>query len=255
MAPVYADHPFSLIPDPRPEGVNTVDDMFDDVATEMACVHNCLIRGINAIYLQAPHIQPADQKAFLNFASLWGKMISLHHTEEEAIFFPGIEKIAGEPGIMSGNVEQHHLFHDGLEQFVAYVQACLEGKEAYDGKALVGIIDSFGAVLTEHLVDEIKVLMDLRKYGTEQFKEYPAITKALAEAALANAGATTGIIFVLTCLDVNYEGGRWTKFPPVPWLINMMFRYIHFWVHLDWWKFGPCDRLGNMKPLYAVPKE
>ncbi|CAK7236712.1 hypothetical protein SBRCBS47491_009731 [Sporothrix bragantina] len=255
MAPVYADHPFKLIPDPRPEGEKTVNDMFDDVATEMACVHNCLIRGINAIYLQAPHIKPADQKPFLNFASLWGKMINMHHKEEEVVFFPNIEKLAGEPGIMEDNVEQHHLFHEGLERYIAYVQACLEGKEAYDGKTLVGFIDSFGAILTQHLTDEISTLMGLRKYGTEQFKEYPALASKLGEAALANAGSTTGIIFVMTCLDVNFENGRWTDFPPIPWIINMMFRYIHFWVHSDWWKFAPCDRLGSMRPLHAVPEE
>ncbi|CAK7210957.1 hypothetical protein SEUCBS140593_001005 [Sporothrix eucalyptigena] len=255
MAPVYADHPFKLIPDPRPEGEKTQNDMFDDVATEMTCVHNCFIRGINAVCLQAPYVKPAETKAFLNYAQLWSKMLHMHHKEEEAIFFPGVEKIAGEEGIMAANVEQHHAFHEGLERYEAYIQACLENKEQFNGKVLVEIIDTFGAILTQHLTEEITTLMDLRKYGTEQFKDYPAMASQLAEQALKNAGTTTGIIFVVTCLDVHFEGGRWSNFPPIPWIINMMFRYIHFWVHSDWWKFGPCDRLGNLRPLYAVPKE
>lgn len=229
--------------------------MFDDVAVEMTCVHNCFIRGINAIYLQAPHIKPQDVKAFVKYAALWSQVLHLHHHEEESIFFPGIEKIANEPGLMAGNVDQHHAFHDGLEAYEKYIDAVLAGTEEFDGKKLTDIIDSFGAILTQHLTEEISTLLSLKKYGAEQFKEYPALCAKLAEQAIATAGATTGIIFIVTCLDVHFEGGRWSAFPPIPWFVNLMFRYINFWVHRDWWKFGPCDRLGNMRHLYAVPAE
>lgn len=229
--------------------------MFDDLAVEMTCVHNCFIRGINAIYLQAPYITQADAKSFCNYAAVWSKMIHIHHHEEESIFFPEVEKMANEEGLMAGNVEQHHAFHDGLENYQAFVDGVLSGKDVYDGKKLVSIIDSFGGILTQHLTDEIPTLLGLKKFGTEKFKDYKALANKLAENALAAAGSTTGIIFVVTCLDVNFEGGRWSDFPPIPWVVNMMFRYIHFWVHRDWWRFAPCDRLGSMRPLYAVPAE
>ena len=53
--------------------------------------------------------------------------------------------------------------------------------------------------------------------------------------------------------DVNYEGGRWANWPPAPWFILWFCRNIAFWAHSDWWRFGACDRLGNMQPLYAIP--
>ncbi|ERS96218.1 uncharacterized protein SPSK_01902 [Sporothrix schenckii 1099-18] len=255
MAPVYADHPFQLIPDPRPEGINTKNDIFDNSAVEMTAIHNCFIRGINAIYLQAPHVKPQEVKAFANYAALWAKMVHIHHHEEETQFFPIVEKMAGEPGLMATNVAQHHEFHDGLEKYTAYVHAVAAGKEPYDGNALRAIIDAFGGVFIQHLTEEITTLMGLRKYGAERFKDYPAECAKLGKQAIASAGATTGIIFVFTCLDVHFEDGRWAAFPPMPWIVVQMFRYVQYWFHTDWWKFGPCDRLGNMRPLYAVPAE
>ena len=208
--------------------------MFDEGAVEMAFVHNCFIRGINAIYLQALHVKPAERKAFLNFAALWEKMVHLHHEEEEAYYFPEIERLAGEPGIMSANVSQHHLFHGGLERYEAYVQACLEDTEAYDGKTLVEIIDSFGHVLAQHLAEEIPTLLDLRKYGTDKFKELPAITASMGERVMKNAGLTTGLMFMLTSLDLHFEGGRWSQFPPIPGPVFFILRHVLYWVHSSW---------------------
>ncbi|KAF6807284.1 hypothetical protein CMUS01_14155, partial [Colletotrichum musicola] len=54
MAPVYADHPYALIPSPafqdsKDEKGPVEPDMFCRVASEMAMVHNMAIRGLNSI--------------------------------------------------------------------------------------------------------------------------------------------------------------------------------------------------------------
>ncbi len=69
---------------------------------------------------------------------------------------------------MEANVEQHHAFQGGLETFIANVRDVLAGKEEYDGAKIVAAIDSFGAVLTEHLSDEIPTIVGLRKFGVEK---------------------------------------------------------------------------------------
>jgi hemerythrin superfamily protein len=136
----------------------------------MACVHNMLIRGLNSIYLQAPHVKPQDEKSFLYYSTCFYELLHVHHGGEEADLFPKIEEMSGEKGLMSRNVEQHHAFHQGLEDYNAYIVSCLKGAEKYDGTKLVGIIDGFGTTLVEHLADEITTILDLVKYKDKMGK-------------------------------------------------------------------------------------
>jgi len=52
-------------------------------------------------------------------------------------------------------------------------------------------------------------------------------------------------------MDIHYEDDMWTEFPPAPWFIKFLVKNVTWWIHSDWWKFGACDRYGNLKPLYA----
>lgn len=167
MSTVYADHPFPLIK--TPEYANKINgtktDLFDHCASEMACVHNLMVRGLNAIYLQAPHIKPADEKGFVHYISLWNQLLHAHHSGEEDEFFPDIEAMAGEKGMMEANVEQHHAFHEPLHAFEGYIEAITAGKDKYDGRKVISLIDAFGPTLMQHLADEIPTIQGLRKYG------------------------------------------------------------------------------------------
>lgn len=147
----------------------------------MACVHNVVLRGLNAIYLQAPHVQPTDEKSFCAFIGHWHAIISLHHAAEEEDGFPMIEKMAGEEGLIDANVEQLHAFLPGLDALGEYAADCAAGKERYDGRRIVEVIDGFGAVLAAHLADEIPTIEGLRKYGEKKMAGLKGVLEAEAE--------------------------------------------------------------------------
>jgi hypothetical protein len=44
-------------------------------ASIMALVHNSIIRGLNSIYLQAPHVGPKDYKDFIAYCYCWYQYI------------------------------------------------------------------------------------------------------------------------------------------------------------------------------------
>lgn len=136
----------------------------------MACVHNMMIRGLNSIYRQAPHIKPQDVKSFLGYSACFYELITVHHAGEEDFLFPKIEEMSGDKGIMDHNVEQHHAFHNGIEKYNDYIKACLSGTETYDGAQLTAIIDDFGKILADHLRDEIPTLIGLAQYGDKMDK-------------------------------------------------------------------------------------
>ncbi|CAJ2513393.1 Uu.00g015120.m01.CDS01 [Anthostomella pinea] len=152
----WADGPFPLIPTPAQQPAEgQQSDVFVDTASEMACVHNTIIRGLNAVYNQAPHVHPQDKKSFLHFAQTMLVYTDVHYRGEETMFFPAVEAMAGEEDIMAANVEQHEAFHDGLHAMEAYLEACLNDVDTYDGDKVVTLIDGFGNTLCEHLADEI----------------------------------------------------------------------------------------------------
>ncbi|KAH8903565.1 hemerythrin HHE cation binding domain-containing protein [Coniochaeta sp. PMI_546] len=255
MAPVYADHPFPLIKSPeftnKQNGTKT--DIFDHCASEMACVHNLLIRGLNAIYLQALYIKPADEKSFVNYILTFSALLHAHHTGEEVDFFPTVEAMAGEKGMMEANVEQHHAFHDPLEAFDQYIQAIAAGQDKYDGKKVVGLIDAFGPALMQHLADEIPTIQGLRKYG-DKMADLQKKFDEEGEKNMKKVGLK-GLSVCLTMMDLHYEDDTWINWPPMPAVVNFLCRNVIWWFVRDTAKFGACDRVGNLKPLYAVPAD
>ncbi|KAI5459693.1 hemerythrin HHE cation binding domain-containing protein [Mariannaea sp. PMI_226] len=250
MAPVYADHPFALILTPAHQEDDP--DIFSNVASEMALVHNMIIRGLNSIYLQAPHVQSKDISSFQRYCMAWYDLLHVHHSGEESQFFPYVETATGKKGIMEKNIQQHEAFHEGLETFKSYIQECISGKVKFDSAKIITIIDEFGETLTQHLREEIPTILGLREYGEDKFSTIKQVFDAEGEDSMKKLGLVAGLPFCFGNHDVNYEDGKWAKWPPAPMAVHLLSRHVTFWAHRDAWKFCACDRLGQMRPLYAV---
>lgn len=148
----------------------------------MTLAHNLLIRGLNSIHCQAPHVKPAEQLAFVGYAQNFVNVLKVHHACEEETFFSEVERMAGERGIMEKNVEEHHAFHGGLDALDGYLAGVARGAEVYDGRRIVDMIDDFGPALSEHLREEIQTLLELKRFGPERMK-------GLADALIAEGKA------------------------------------------------------------------
>lgn len=248
-----AAKPFPLIETPTSKlGHGEEQDQFHRCASEMACVHNMLLRGLNSIYLQAAHIRPENQLSFLKYSACFYELLHVHHSGEEEILFPAIEEMCGEKGIMQRNIEQHHSFHEAIQNYDAYIRACLDSSEAYDGVKLIKLIDAFGYELATHLSDEISTILSLAKHGDKmaQFEKKFEEWSNKDTAQLSVPGTLTWGFFNH---DKQYENGLWKAWPPVPFPAVFLIRWIAYWVHSDWWRFASCDRYGNPKEeLFAT---
>jgi len=185
----------------------------------------------------------------------WYVLVHAHHSGEEKDIFPIIETLAGQKGIMDANVEQHHVFEKGIDAMNLYVKACLIDQDKYDGTKVKTLIDAFAPDLVTHLRDEITTLLGLRSFGNDRLQNLMARFAHVGKQQMAEVGMLTGGMSVLVGHDVGYEGGLHKGFPPAPAPLIWGLRNVGWWVHSDWWKFGPCDRLGNLKPLHAIPVE
>ena len=162
-------------------------------AIEMCIVHNHLIRILNSIYLQAPHVtNPTDIQDFIAYMHAFTMLIHEHHGHEEELFFPWIEEELGIPGYMSPNVEQHHAFGPGLHEFEDYVKGLKEGKVVYDGAKVRAIIDGFGEVLATHLTEEITFLEGMEEFGDKI--NWESVMKRVSKYAVDNANTVCALL-------------------------------------------------------------
>ena len=175
----WADEPIKLIPIPAKHlDENTHASVYS--ACMMAHVHNCLIRGLNAVIQQAPYIptsvspayRPQDVKDLLFYVASWVRTVEHHHHTEETTMFPAIEEFAGEPGLMEGPKHQHEEFTPGLEKLLAYAQETKPEDYRWEGGGgMKDIIDGFTEPLTRHLFDEIDVFLGVGHLDTQGLRK------------------------------------------------------------------------------------
>ncbi|KAI1412111.1 hemerythrin HHE cation binding domain-containing protein [Hypoxylon sp. FL1857] len=252
MSSVYANGPFQLLTTPTyqlSEGEKPNE--FVNAATHMALVHNLIIRSLNAMYLQAPHISAEQEKPFLQFAELWYRVVEHHHRTEEEILFPMLEEMSGDEDVMKENTKQHDAFQTGLALFASYVRQCLAHEKKFNGEEMVRAFHRFAPILWQHLSDEIPTLIGLERYGARTSGFYAKFA-AEVEKTQRELGVLAGAVFVIATHDVEFEGGIHKDFPPIPSAVTWGLRNVAWWAHTDWWQFAPCDRQGKMRPLMIV---
>lgn len=216
----------------------------------MSVVHNIVIRGLNAIYVQAPHVASSDILDFIGYCKAWAEFLHIHHSGEEALYFPTIEKATGVVGIMEPNVQQHAEFSSGLKTFNDYLLSATA--ETFSGEKLLEIIDGFAKPLTQHLTDEIPTILSLRSYGTEKV-DILTIDEAEGKHAMSIMSKTTAVPFFITAMDVTYEKGIHKDFPPAPAPIKVLARHVSTMFNKGYWRFSPCDKSGKPREMHAAP--
>ncbi|KAG0649507.1 hypothetical protein D0Z07_4568 [Hyphodiscus hymeniophilus] len=248
----WADSPFKIIETPlHKRGTRDISKESGALvaANVMALVHNCIIRALNCIYLQAPNVKnPVDVADFLKFMRGWSLVLHMHHETEEDVAFPLLEEMIGLPGFMEKNVEQHKAFGPGMEEFDGYVKSCEQGKETFDGVKVRQIIDGFGEILTQHLTDEIDAYLALEEYDSKiNWDEY---TKKVAKKSVDEGDTNLEVPCFLTNMECGAEGGIHDKFwPPVPWYALLVFRWWFIPKNKGAWRFSSCDSRGYPKDL------
>ncbi|KAJ7584393.1 hypothetical protein C8J56DRAFT_1053847 [Mycena floridula] len=211
-----------------PEG--NFKDVFDQQAMNMVMVHNNFIRGINAIVAQAPTTIDT---------------VHHHHTNEEELYFPEIEKRLGVHS-MDINIEQHKMFLPQMGLFEEHLKDLTDGKEKYDGVVMIEKLNSFTDPLMVHMHDEIKTLESSKLRAVFTEAELHAIDKIVIKRAIAESNFYVTLPMFMSCH--NAVDAPW--FNPIPTLLVWAVRFWFYRRHRDAWEFAPCDLYSRMK----VPK-
>ncbi|KAI2464443.1 hypothetical protein F4781DRAFT_439545 [Annulohypoxylon bovei var. microspora] len=109
----WADEPWPLIePLSRTQRITH---SAHHIANELSHTHNAMLRGLNALYLQAPFVRdPVDVADFLFLARVWSGWVLDYHEMKESAMLPGFEAVLGlERGILGGREKGLRTGRDG----------------------------------------------------------------------------------------------------------------------------------------------
>lgn len=146
----------------------------------MAYSHNCLLRGLNSILLQGPHIASADKPSAYNaqtvhsllfFIESWVKTVQWHHHTEETIMFPSISAMTGQSDLLSGAQHQHDDFHDGLIALGEMAKRLQSAPAEYRWTNVESVINGFAEALTTHLYDEIELFLSFERFDSDGLRK------------------------------------------------------------------------------------
>ncbi|KAI0441350.1 hypothetical protein F4803DRAFT_428227 [Xylaria telfairii] len=183
----WADQPWPLIETPSRSQPITHPALH--IANEIAHIHNAMLRGLNAIYLQAPYVQQAQDIADLSFLTQsWSTWLLDHHSLKESTMLSGFEAVLGVPaGTLtlpcnrSPSAASFRSDRDmtamevrngeGDEELISFllhrVYACAstthKDPAAYDATTLRNLLVTLANTLVPHLTDQVGLLVSMRE--------------------------------------------------------------------------------------------
>ncbi|KAE8445570.1 hypothetical protein EG329_013334 [Mollisiaceae sp. DMI_Dod_QoI] len=242
----WADGPFKLLSTPRVALNGKPESGASKNASEMALIHNIILRGLNCVYLQARNVQSIqDIQDFMTFCDAWSCTLHSHHKTEETVYFPLLDQQCREKGVASKNHDEHETFLPGLVAFDKFVTGVKEGG-SYDKGIFIEILDDLGPKLEAHLISEIGLLESLEK---DDGIDWDLLGKTMAQHSKKVADRVREVPFLITNSDITYESGiHGARFPPFPWFVSQIFRWVYIPQLKGAWRFASCDD-------YGVPKE
>ncbi|KAI1105143.1 hypothetical protein F4804DRAFT_154181 [Jackrogersella minutella] len=175
----WVDGPWPLIE--PPSRTQRVSHAAHHIANEIATTHNAMLRGLNALYLQAPFVhKQADIADFLFLTQAWSGWVSDHHEMKESTMIPSFESVLG---LEAGSLFSTQHFRNGDEgvdeggrnpqdipalllNLCTYAAETHPQPSSYSPSTLQALLASVACVLVPHLHNQIPVLVQMSELCT-----------------------------------------------------------------------------------------
>ncbi|KAF2641954.1 hypothetical protein P280DRAFT_489333 [Massarina eburnea CBS 473.64] len=208
--------PIPLIP--TPYHLTRAPDQYTSAASDLALLHNTLIRALNSIYIQAPHVPVPQYANFVKYSLAAHAALTAHTRFEQALFSPEPEHAPAEPGLVDAtDGEQRRGFVVGVAAWGNWLRSIGERKNNFSGDMCVALMDDFVASVARHFRDGVEMV----RVGEK--KRVVAARKREIGRFLGGLGKRSVLPVVCLNHDDDFEGG-WHGFPPVPAVVRWVWR-------------------------------
>ncbi|KXJ92079.1 hypothetical protein Micbo1qcDRAFT_195031 [Microdochium bolleyi] len=286
----WADEPFALIPTPVTTLNGNVHHPAAHMANESAHLYNAMLRGLNAIYQQAPYINTSAATDVADFNFLvhsWAAWV-IHHLELRAAnLFPAIEAVLLKPvaghrhdqplqqtsggqhaqpapqlTVVSDLVHEQSLFVPTLHKVLATAEAAHLHPETYNPAEFVSLLVSsnLGEAMQAHMYRQVHTVFLDTIYalsGTAGSIAAQVTGERLLACWQATDAASSQVMdrfvvppMMVRCRDVTYESGHDWPGLPVPSVHAIADRLSL--PHKGAWRFLPCNVWGRPMELHAL---
>ncbi|OAA78524.1 hypothetical protein LEL_05347 [Akanthomyces lecanii RCEF 1005] len=175
-AAAEAANPVAKTEEPKPAPKLSEHDfrIFNQIAVRMDYFHENFRRTWNLLWSYATTGKRQNGmtlKQLVRAGLDFGEHLTAHHGIEEQHMFPVLSKRMPEFDARRGElVQQHKTIHKGLDGLQAYLEGVQRGDEALEAGALRARMESWGAVLWEHLDKEVETLgaANMARYWTKE---------------------------------------------------------------------------------------
>jgi hypothetical protein len=147
-------------------------------------------------------------------------------------------------------------FSAGLEAYHAYITSCLASLEktktvSFSSEHLQSLIMDISEPLRTHLGNEVVHLASFaqRFNNPDHILRFKAASEVAQKNAMKTATLTESVPLMMLNHDKEYENGLHGGFPPMPWVVSVVFRRGMTWARPGWWKFAACDAAQRVKAL------
>ncbi|KAH6647895.1 hypothetical protein BKA67DRAFT_400408 [Truncatella angustata] len=222
----------------------------------MTSQHNAALRGLNAVYLQAPYINaPQDITDLLFLVQCWGLWVQFYHDLRRTRIFPKFEEALQQPGCILSQLRKDMHFVPLLKRLLQWVQVVHPQPELYDHTVLQELIMDLGTIFRPHLAHLISILTGLPRV-CGQLGSLEAEAKAAQLSQLyrayqkeADIAMDPNIVPPMTVRmrDTTYGGGN--NWPGLSLVAVHTIDERLSRAHSGAWRFLPCDVWGKPKEL------
>ncbi|KAI1846193.1 hypothetical protein JX265_010570 [Neoarthrinium moseri] len=226
------------------------------VANEVCQGHNAALRGLNAIFLQAPHVSAANDVADLLFLTKsWAGWVLGQHVQRQTRLFPQFEETLGKPGSITSLYTEELNFEPALHHLLDYSEHTHSRPAAYDSSNFLLLIKGVGNAFRAYVEAQTSILVDLQSL-CGQSGSFEAETRSakilqlyLSSEADIKDHSDPFIVPPMTVRmrDTTYEGGN--NWPGLSVLAVHAIADKLSPAHAGAWRFLPCDVWGKPRGL------
>ncbi|KAJ5224953.1 hypothetical protein N7468_006178 [Penicillium chermesinum] len=154
--------------------------VYNRMAEQMDAFHNHFRMTWNQLWdacdPSSKHSKGLSGRQMIMTGLQFCSQLGFHHSIEEQHIFPVLAKKMPEFKKELELLTQHKKIHAGSDKLEAYLEKCRSGEEDLRREEVRRLMESFGAVLWQHLAEEVHALRadNMRKYWTpEEMKRLP----------------------------------------------------------------------------------
>ncbi|KAI0133465.1 hypothetical protein BJ170DRAFT_715498 [Xylariales sp. AK1849] len=226
------------------------------IANEVTHGYNATVRGLNAVYLQAPYVTAAKDIADLLFLThCWSVWVLDSRILRQTRVFPEFEEILERPGAFPSSLKGELDFGPALHVLSQYAEQTQSTPECYDCRVLQEMIEILAPPLHENLARQISMLVDMIPLCGQpgspeaEFRAGRLLQVYLFHEAEASNTMDRYLVppMIMRMRDTTYEGGN--SWPGLSVLAVHAIADRLSPAHAGAWRFLPCDIWGRPREL------